>query len=79
MESLEALRLMLDRSGTTAYRVAVDMGRSPSYVSSMLRRGSVPSADLLARMAAACGYSLRLVPLDGGEEINITCEASPSG
>lgn len=71
MESLEALRLMLDRSGTTAYRVAVDIGRSPSYVSSMLRRGSVPSADLLARIAAACDYDLRLVPRGGGESIEL--------
>lgn len=72
MKSLDAVRLMLDRSGATAYRVAVAIGRKPNYISGMLRRGSVPSADLLARIAAACGYSLRLVPLNGGEEIDIT-------
>lgn len=72
MKALDALRLMLDRSGATAYQVAVAIGRKPNYISGMLRRGSVPSADLLARIAAACGYSLRLVPLNGGEEIDIT-------
>lgn len=77
MDTLQALRLMLDRSGATAYRVAVAIGRKPNYVSGMLRRGSVPSADLLARMAAACGYSLQLAPLNGGETIDISGESSP--
>ena len=77
MDTLQALRLMLDRSGATAYRVAVAIGRKPNYVSGMLRRGSVPSADLLARMATACGYSLQLAPLNGGETIDISGESSP--
>ena len=77
MDTLQALRLMLDRSGATAYRVAVAIGRKPNYVSGMLRRGSVPSADLLAKIAAACGYSLRLVPQNGGEIIDINGESSP--
>lgn len=71
MKTLEAVRLMLDRSGATSYRVAVDMGRSPTYVSSMLRRGSCPSADLLAKMAHICGYRLDLVPYDGSDVIHI--------
>lgn len=71
MNTLEAVRLMLDRSGATPYRVAVEMGRAPTYISSMLRRGSVPSADLLSEIGAACGYRLELVPLDGGDSLTI--------
>lgn len=71
MSSLEAIRAMLERSGLTAYRVAVRLGRHSSYLSTMLRRGSVPSADLLAKIASACGYSLLLVPRGGGESIEL--------
>jgi hypothetical protein len=56
---------MLEASGLTSYRVSVVLGRHSSYVSTMLRRGSRPSGDLLARVAAACGYRLELVPVDG--------------
>lgn len=71
MTSLEALRLMLDRSGVTSYRVALRLGRASSYVAGMLRRGSCPSADLLAKMADACGYDLRLISRDGLDSITI--------
>ena len=71
MTSLEAVRAMLDSSGVTPYRVALKIGRSPNFVSGMLRRGSCPSADLLARMAGACGYDLRLVPRAGGDSLTV--------
>ena len=66
MKTLDAVRLMLSRSGLTAYRVALLLGRDSTYISGMLRRGSVPSADLLARIAAVCvatifGWCLMLV------------------
>ena len=64
MDTLQAVRAMLDASGTTAYRAALRLGRSSTYVSGMLNRGSVPSADMLARIAAACGYEMLLVPKD---------------
>lgn len=66
MTSTDAVRSMLEASGLTSYRVSVALGRHSSYVATMLRRGSRPSGDLLARVAAACGYRLQLVPLDGG-------------
>ena len=71
MVTLEAVRMMIERAGVTPYRVAVDMGRAPTYISSMLRRGSCPSADLLSKIGAACGYRLELVPLDGGDSLTI--------
>lgn len=71
MDTVESVRLMIERAGVTPYRVAVDMGRAPTYVSSMLRRGSVPSADLLAQIADACGYDLRLIARDGLDSITV--------
>lgn len=73
MDSLDAVREMLARSGVTPYRLALRLGRSPAYVSGMLRRGSVPSADLLAEMAAALGYKMQLTK-DGG---SITIDGGP--
>lgn len=71
MTTLEAVRGMLEASGMSAYRVSLALGRSPNCVSGMLRRGSVPSADLLARIARICGYRLELIPDDGGDPITL--------
>lgn len=71
MTASEAVALMIERAGVTSYRVSLRLGRHSSYVSTMLRRGSCPSADLLAKIGAACGYRLDLVPLDGSESIHI--------
>lgn len=79
MDTLQAVREMLAASGLTPYRVAVKIGRHSSYVSQMVRRGSVPSADLLAEIAGACGYRLELVPDDGGDVLTIDGGASSSG
>lgn len=76
MDTIESVRMMIERAGVTPYRVAVDMGRAPTYVSSMLRRGSTPSADLLAQIADVCGYDLRLISRDGLD--SITIDARPT-
>ena len=64
MKTVEAIRTMLDSAGTSAYRVALDMGKTDSYVSGMLRRGNEPSPSVLSDIAAECGYGLALVPDD---------------
>ena len=79
MDTLQAVREMLAASGLTPYAAAVGMGRTPTYISGMLRRGSVPSADLLAKIAGACGYRLQLVPDDGGDVLTIDGGAGSSG
>ena len=71
MTASEAVALMIERAGVTSYRVSVRLGRHSSYVSTMLRRGSCPSADLLAKIARACGYRLELVPDDDGDSLTI--------
>lgn len=71
MNTTNAVRALLARSGLTSYKVSRGLGRHSSYVSTMLRRGSVPSADLLAQMADVCGYDLRLISRDGLDSITI--------
>ena len=78
MNTLEALRAMLDRSGVTPYQAAKDIGRGSSFVSSMFWRGSVPSADLLAKIAGVCGYKLVLTPADGAGD-SLTIDGGPDG
>ena len=78
MDTHHALVAMLEASGLSSYRVSVGLGRHSSYVSTMLRRGSVPSADLLARMADVCGYDLRLVPRNGAGDA-LTIDGRPGG
>lgn len=77
MQTLDAVRSMLDDAGATPYRVSLDLGRTSTYVATMLRRGSCPSADLLAEIANACGYRLQLVPKDGAGD-TITIDAGVS-
>jgi len=80
MDTLQAVRAMLAASGVTPYRAALGMGRGPTYVSGMLRRGSVPSGNVLASLAASCGWRLVLVPPDGLdlEALTIDGGAPPS-
>lgn len=76
MNTTNAVRALLARSGLTSYKVSRGLGRHSSYVSTMLRRGSTPSADLLAQMADVCGYDLRLISRDGLD--SITIDAGPT-
>lgn len=69
MNTLDAVRKMINHSGGSAYSVALELGRTHSYVSGMLRRGSVPSGDILAQLAHACGYKLYLEGHDERIEI----------
>lgn len=69
MDSDEALRAMLQASGLSQRAAASAVGRSPSFVSVALARGSDLQASTLATMAGACGYSLQLVPRDSSREV----------
>lgn len=59
------VRMMLDDEGIGMPAASGRMGMSHSYVgqtmSQMRRLGTVPSCDVMARLAEACGYELRLV------------------
>lgn len=67
MNGQDALKAAIAASGKTAYSLSKDVGRSPSYVSQMLRQASKPTGETLALIGNACGYRLALVPM--GEDL----------
>lgn len=69
MTGPDAISYMMDVEGISAYAAARRIGRGPSYVSGMVRRGSDPSTAVMASIARACGYQLCLV--GHGEVIEI--------
>ena len=70
MAPTEALREMLDRSGTSMYALSKAMGKSETYVQSTLRRGTDIGSTNLATMASHMGFKLTLNGM--GEPIEIT-------
>lgn len=69
MKPNEAIRHMIDETGMTCRSLSALIGRSPTFVSTTLSKGSTPRADTLAAMADAMGYELVL--RGAGEEIRI--------
>ena len=65
MDAYEALKEAGDRSGVPMYKIGRALGKTDSYVSNGMARGSSPRCDTMAKMAEACGHSLALVP--GGD------------
>ncbi len=69
MKVPEALRRMVRGSGLTAIEISRKIGRKDNYVSSLLSRGSVPTAETLASIAEASGWRLCLV--SDGETVDL--------
>lgn len=70
MRAIDALRKMLDDSGTRPYTASKKMGKSDTYIKTTLKNSTL-SADKLAAIARACGYRLVLKPKGGGDEIEV--------
>ena len=66
MRTTEAVRAVVKASGESARAVSRRMGRTDTYVSSVIGQAEWMDADLtastVAGVAAACGHSLALVP-----------------
>lgn len=71
MDAITAIRRMMRASGQTYRDVADSLGKSPTYLSGIISRGSVPKLDTAAAIADACGYDLVLVQRDGGDRVRI--------
>ena len=71
MDALDAMRRTISTSGKSNRDIAREMGKSPTYLSSTLTRGSIPSIATAATIADACGYDLALVNRATGERIVI--------
>lgn len=69
MDTSDAIREMIARSGKSARALSAEMGKSPSYLGTTLAKGSDVSAANLARLADRCGYELVLMGND--EKIKI--------
>ena len=72
MNSCEAIRKMMEVSSTTAAALSRKMGKSDTYVSTTLSKGSSPRAENLAAMAKIMGFELIL--RQGNHEIVIASE-----
>ena len=71
----EAVRAVVEHSGKSKAQVSRDIGRSSAFIGVTIHKQSVPSAELMARIAEACGMELQLT--DGKTVIAI--EATPDG
>lgn len=68
---MQALRMAVNSSGRSQRAISETAGRQASFLSMTLSRGSTLRVDTYASIAHACGYSLQLVPNDGGDPIVI--------
>lgn len=67
----DVIRQMIAVSGNSISQTSRNIGRSSRYLSSMLANKTMPSVELFAKIAGACGFGLFAVKLDdendGGE------------
>lgn len=70
MNTTDAIREMLARSGMSMYALSKAMGKSKNYVQNTLSRGSDIGAGNLALMASHMGFKLTLN--GSGEPIEIS-------
>ena len=80
MDPRKALEQMIARSGKSRRLISLEIGRHPTYVTSLLHSGSCPQVDTFAAIAESCGCQIVLrfpdedVQLDGWD-VNISTEA----
>ena len=67
----DAIRKMMESSGMTAVDLSRAIGRSDTYVSTTLSKGSSPRVDTLAAMAEARGFDLILRSVKKHEDIKL--------
>lgn len=63
MDAYEALVRAGEKAGVPMYKIGPSIGKTRSYVSNGMARGSSPTCAKMAEMAGVCGYGLALVPL----------------
>lgn len=61
MDSREALRHIVDKSGKSQRLISKELGHNDRYIATTLSGGRAPGTDVLATIAQACGYTLQLV------------------
>lgn len=71
MESKEALRYIIDRSGKPKTKISLELGKTSGYINAYLSIGRTPGMDVLSSIADVLGYDLLLVNRETGETIPI--------
>lgn len=71
MDAKTAIDGMVRASGKTPAEIAEAIGRSRTYVYTLMNQGSVPRLDTFARLAHACGYRLVLETEDGSRSVEL--------
>lgn len=61
---MDAVRAAADRAAVPVTHIGPAMGKGRTYANRIMTRGSVPQADTLAAMLAACGHVLAAVPVE---------------
>ncbi len=67
-----AINSMIRGSGKSRRQVSMEMGRTETYLNTIVRNKRRPRVDVLVEIADACGYELQLV--GNGETIVIDNE-----
>lgn len=62
MDALSALNEMIRSSGWHYKPLSKRLGRTESYIGSMLSKGTTPTIETFARIADACEYDVFLIP-----------------
>ncbi|WP_298578874.1 hypothetical protein [uncultured Olegusella sp.] len=79
METVKAVRHIVDGTGVSHAEVSRRMSRGIKFVDSILTRERVPRVDTLALIAHACGWRLVLEREDGSERIELEPKQDDKG
>ena len=64
MNSNCAIRELVGRAGVSLRNASIQMGKSPTFLSSTLTNNASCECATIAALASVCNYSLVLVPRD---------------
>lgn len=71
MDAKTAIGGMVRASGKTPAEIAEAIGRSRTYVYTLMNQGSVPRLDTFARLAHECGYRVMLQDAHTGNSVEL--------
>ncbi len=71
MNADNTIRFMMAQSGIPAAQASVRLGRSNSFISSTINRGTTPRVDTFAKICDVFGYDLQVVDRATGDVIDV--------
>lgn len=71
MDAKTAIDGMVRASGKSPAEIAEAIGRSRTYVYTLMNQGSVPRLDTFARLAHECGYRVMLQDAHTGDSVEL--------